>query len=75
MNAALLAALMSTADTLINASSSILVNAPGVAGTVATSFDGYPLARQGHAGKALAIAAYASFSGGTTDSHCPDPSV
>ena len=45
--------------------SSILINAPGVAGTVATSFDGYPLARQGHAGKALAIAAYASFSGGT----------
>ncbi|MGI9382312.1 MAG: tripartite tricarboxylate transporter permease, partial [Methyloligellaceae bacterium] len=27
--------------------SSILINAPGVAGTVATSFDGYPLARQG----------------------------
>ena len=45
--------------------SSILINAPGVAGTVATSFDGYPLARQGMAGKALAIAAYASFSGGT----------
>lgn len=45
--------------------SSILINAPGVAGTVATSFDGYPLARKGYAGKALAIAAYASFSGGT----------
>ena len=45
--------------------SSILINAPGVAGTVATAFDGYPLARQGMAGKALAIAAYASFSGGT----------
>ena len=45
--------------------SSILVNAPGVAGTVATSFDGYPLAQQGKAGKALAIAAMASFAGGT----------
>ena len=45
--------------------SSILINAPGVAGTVATSFDGYPMARDGHAGKALAIAAYCSFSGGT----------
>ncbi len=45
--------------------SSILLNAPGVAGTVATSFDGYPLARQGKAGKALALAAYASFVGGT----------
>ena len=45
--------------------SSILINAPGVAGTVATSFDGYPMARSGLAGKALAVAAYASFSGGT----------
>ena len=27
--------------------SSILINAPGVASTVATSFDGYPLTRQG----------------------------
>lgn len=45
--------------------SSILINAPGVAGTVATAFDGYPLSRQGKAGKALAIAAYASFAGGT----------
>ncbi|MEO1688590.1 MAG: tripartite tricarboxylate transporter permease, partial [Pseudomonadota bacterium] len=44
--------------------SSILINAPGVASTVATSFDGYPLAKSGQAGKALAIAAYASFSGG-----------
>ncbi len=45
--------------------SSILINAPGVAGTVATAFDGYPMARKGMAGKALAIAAYSSFAGGT----------
>jgi putative tricarboxylic transport membrane protein len=45
--------------------SSILLNAPGVAGTVATSFDGYPMAKKGFAGKALAIAAYSSFIGGT----------
>ena len=45
--------------------SSILINAPGVPGTVATSFDGYPMAQQGNAGKALAIAAYSSFAGGT----------
>ncbi|MEL7027089.1 MAG: tripartite tricarboxylate transporter permease [Pseudomonadota bacterium] len=45
--------------------SSILLNAPGVAGTVATSFDGYPMARQGKAGKALTVAAIASFAGGT----------
>lgn len=45
--------------------SSILLNAPGVAGTVASAFDGYPMARQGKAGKALTIAAIASFCGGT----------
>ncbi|MEN8191085.1 MAG: tripartite tricarboxylate transporter permease, partial [Thermodesulfobacteriota bacterium] len=45
--------------------SSILINAPGEAATVATALDGYPLARKGYPGKALAIAAYSSFSGGT----------
>ena len=45
--------------------SSILINAPGVAGTVATSFDGYPMARAGKAGKALTVAAISSFAGGT----------
>ncbi len=45
--------------------SSILVNAPGCASTVVTSFDGYPLAKQNQAGKALALAAYSSFTGGT----------
>ena len=45
--------------------SSILLNAPGVAGTVATSFDGYPMTQKGKAGKALTIAAIASFCGGT----------
>ncbi|WP_026703292.1 tripartite tricarboxylate transporter permease [Salibacterium aidingense] len=45
--------------------SSILLNAPGISGTVATSFDGYPMAQRGEAGKALAIAAIASFFGGT----------
>jgi putative tricarboxylic transport membrane protein len=45
--------------------SSILINAPGVAGTVASSFDGYPMARKGKAGKALTIAAVSSFAGGT----------
>ncbi len=45
--------------------SSILINAPGVASTVASSFDGYPLARSGKAGKALTVAAISSFTGGT----------
>ncbi len=45
--------------------SSILINAPGCASTVVTAFDGYPLAQKGQAGKALALAAYSSFTGGT----------
>ena len=45
--------------------SSILINAPGCSGTVVTAFDGYPMAAKGQAGKALALAAYSSFSGGT----------
>jgi putative tricarboxylic transport membrane protein len=45
--------------------SSILINAPGVASTVASSFDGFPMARAGKAGKALTIAAISSFMGGT----------
>lgn len=45
--------------------SSILINAPGVAGTVASSFDGYPMTKNGQAGKALTIAAISSFAGGT----------
>jgi len=45
--------------------SAILINAPGVSGAVATAFDGYPLASSGYPGKALAIAAYSSFFGGT----------
>lgn len=41
--------------------SSVLLNAPGVAGTVASAFDRYPMARHGKAEKALTIAAIASF--------------
>lgn len=45
--------------------SSILINAPGCSSSVVTAFDGYPMAQKGQAGKALAIAAYSSFIGGT----------
>lgn len=45
--------------------SSILINAPGCASTVVTAFDGYPLAQKNQAGKALALAAWSSFTGGT----------
>ena len=44
--------------------SSILINAPGVASTVPTSFDGFPMTQQGFARRALKIAALASFAGG-----------
>ncbi len=43
---------------------SILINIPGGPGTVATCWDGYPLAQQGKAGKALGIATFSSFIGG-----------
>src|SRR5690625_3005877 len=42
----------------------ILIRAPGTPGAVATSFDGYPLTQKGEGGRALGIAATASFFGG-----------
>ena len=44
---------------------SILMNVPGEASSVATTFDGYQMAQQGRAGPALAIAAVGSFIAGT----------
>jgi len=44
--------------------SSILLNVPGDAGAVMTALDGYPLARQGRAGEALALSGMSSFVGG-----------
>lgn len=43
---------------------SVLINTPGEASAVATTFDGYPLARQGRAGPALVVAAIGSFFAG-----------
>jgi putative tricarboxylic transport membrane protein len=43
----------------------ILVNVPGETSAVVTCIDGYQMARQGKAGKALAIAAIGSFFAGT----------
>lgn len=43
---------------------SIVVNVPGGPGTVATCWDGYPMAQKGKAGQALGIATLASFIGG-----------
>jgi putative tricarboxylic transport membrane protein len=46
-------------------STSILVNIPGEAASVVTCLDGYQMAKQGRAGPALGIAAFASFIAGT----------
>ncbi|MBW6454694.1 MAG: tripartite tricarboxylate transporter permease [Trueperaceae bacterium] len=48
-----------------NSISTILLNVPGTASSVATALDGYPMARSGRGGPALAISAIASFIGGT----------
>ncbi len=44
---------------------SILVNLPGESASVVTCLDGYAMARQGRAGAALGMAAFASFIAGT----------
>src|SRR5512142_1725655 len=44
---------------------SILVNIPGEAGSVPTTFDGFPMTKQGRAGEALWIAAVGSFIAGS----------
>ncbi|MDI9370740.1 MAG: tripartite tricarboxylate transporter permease, partial [Synergistota bacterium] len=44
--------------------SAILLSTPGTPAAAATSFDGYPMARQGKGGTALTVAAWSSFWGG-----------
>lgn len=46
--------------------SAILLRIPGTSSSIASTFDGFPMARQGKAGRAIAIALVASFIGGTT---------
>ncbi|MEO8410257.1 MAG: tripartite tricarboxylate transporter permease [Propionivibrio sp.] len=43
---------------------SIMINTPGDASAIVSCFDGYPMAKNGRAGAALAISAIASFVGG-----------
>lgn len=45
--------------------SAILLNTPGTNAAIATTFDGYPLAKQGKVKKALDVSLYASVLGGT----------
>lgn len=49
-----------------NSISAILVNIPGTSSAAMTTLDGYPMAKNGRAGAALAIAAIGSFVAGTT---------
>lgn len=48
-----------------NTGSAVLLNTPGTASAAMTTMDGHPMARNGRAGAALAIAAIASFIAGT----------
>ena len=44
--------------------SAILINVPGAPADIATLFDGYPMAKQGHSQKALNMAFFSTFIGG-----------
>jgi putative tricarboxylic transport membrane protein len=44
---------------------SVLLNVPGEGASVVTTYDGYPMARQGRGGAALGVAAIGSFVAGT----------
>lgn len=50
--------------------SAILISTPGTPSAAATVLDGYPLAQQGKAGKALGVAAIASTMGGIISTLC-----
>lgn len=43
--------------------SAVMINMPGTPSSVATTFDGFPMAQQGRAGKALGVAVISSFIG------------
>lgn len=60
---AMLAALY-CAGTFGGSITAILINAPGAPPAAATAFDGYPLAKNGEAGRALGMAAVSSVLGG-----------
>ena len=50
--------------------SAILINTPGTPSAGATMLDGYPLCKQGKAGKAIGIATFSSFFGGIFSTAC-----
>ncbi|WP_337997559.1 tripartite tricarboxylate transporter permease [Oleispirillum naphthae] len=48
----------------------IMINTPGDASAIVSCFDGYPMAKSGRAGSALAVSAIASFVGGIVGMIC-----
>ncbi|WP_325199482.1 tripartite tricarboxylate transporter permease [Oscillibacter sp.] len=50
--------------------SAVLLNIPGTPASVATTFDGSPMAKQGRAGDALLIGVFSSFIGGVFSGLC-----
>ena len=52
------------AATFAGSITAILINTPGTSAAAATTFDGYPLAQRGEAGRALGVAVVASTIGG-----------
>jgi putative tricarboxylic transport membrane protein len=50
--------------------SAILINTPGTPGSAATTFDGYPMSRQGKAGVAMGLSATSSLVGGIFSIFC-----
>jgi putative tricarboxylic transport membrane protein len=43
----------------------VLLNIPGTSASIVTCFDGFPMAKKGHAAEALSMGIFASFIGGT----------
>lgn len=52
--------------------SAITLNIPGTGSSIATTFDGYPMAAKGQAGKAVGISIFTSFVGGGISFHFTD---
>ncbi len=59
-----LTAVIYVAATYGGSITAILINTPGTPAAAATTFDGYPLAQRGEAGRALGIATFSSATGG-----------
>ncbi|MXY33908.1 MAG: C4-dicarboxylate ABC transporter permease [Boseongicola sp. SB0664_bin_43] len=60
-----LCAIVYCATTYGGSITAILINTPGTPAAAMTTFDGYPLAQKGEAGRALGIATFSSAIGGT----------